>query len=102
MRNTRRFYCTLIGVSAAALPMLAHAADVVKDSRYLRDDRGAVAVSGTGLCVRTGSWTPDTTVAGCDPMPQRVAVAPPPEPAPPAAAAPAEPVAPPPALAETP
>jgi OmpA-OmpF porin, OOP family len=102
MSNTRRFYCTLIGATAAAVSTLAVAQTGANDpSRYLRDSRNTVVVSGTGLCVRTGTWTPDTTVAGCDPMPRPVAAAAP-EPAPPApaAAAPAEPETPPAAIAE--
>jgi len=109
MGNTRRFrrISCIVGASAAAFSGLAFdaAAQQVDPSRYLRDSSGAVAVSGTGLCIRTGSWTPGTTVEGCDPMPRPVAAAPAPAPEPepaPAAAAPAEPVAPPPALAETP
>jgi len=111
MGNTRRTrtHSTLAAAAvAAAFATLAHdaaAQTVVVEpadaARYLTDSRGSVAVSGTGLCVHTGSWSPGTTVAGCDPMPRRVAVAPAPEPEPaPAAAAPAEPVAPPQQLAE--
>jgi OmpA-OmpF porin, OOP family len=118
MGNTRRIriHSTLAAAAvAAAFATLAHdaaaqtaAQTVVVEpadaSRYVTDSRGGVAVSGTGLCVHTGSWTPGTTVAGCDPLPRRVAAAPAPEPEPappaPAAAAPAEPVAPPQQLAE--
>ena len=104
MNNHRQLYWALIGASATAFSTIAIDASAQSDSsRYVRDNSGLVVVSGTGLCVRTGSWTPGTTVQGCDPMPRPVAaVIPPPEPAPPApaAAAPVEPVAPPPALAE--
>jgi OmpA-OmpF porin, OOP family len=106
MRNTRLIYCTLIGATAAAFSTLGVAQTTdrtIDSSRYLRDNSGAVVVSGTGLCVRTGTWTPGTSVVGCDPMPVATAApAPAPEPAPPApaAAAPAEPVTPPAALAE--
>ena len=113
MGKTRRLrtHSTLAAASvAAALATLAHvaaAADVVviKDpadtTRYVTSAGGSVVVSGTGLCVHTGEWTPGTSVVGCDPMPQKVAAAPPPAPEPaPAAAAPAEPVAPPQQLAE--
>jgi OmpA-OmpF porin, OOP family len=111
MESNRRLhlYWALVGASAAAFSTIPTGAAaqgtsraVENASRYLVDSSGAVAVSGTGLCVRTGSWTPGNTVPGCDPIERRVAAAPAPEPAPPApaAAAPVEPVAPPPALAE--
>lgn len=35
---------------------------------YLRATDGSVVRSGTGLCWRTGSWTPDTKDASCDTM----------------------------------
>jgi OOP family OmpA-OmpF porin len=122
MSTTRglRFHPTLVAASvAAAIATIAHdaAAQAVVErttitqptiversdaSRYVTTNQGNVVVSGTGLCVETGSWTPGTSVAGCDPLPRRVAAAPEPQPEPPApaAAAPAEPVAPPQQLAE--
>lgn len=33
---------------------------------YSQDTRGTVTRSGFGLCWRSGSWTPDNAVAGCD------------------------------------
>lgn len=34
---------------------------------YVIDSRGVVAKSGTGLCWRTGYWTPAMAIAECDP-----------------------------------
>ncbi|MDO8958143.1 MAG: OmpA family protein [Rhodocyclaceae bacterium] len=34
---------------------------------YVIDQRGVVAKSGTGLCWRTGYWTPAMAIAECDP-----------------------------------
>ncbi|MFN3883504.1 MAG: outer membrane protein OmpA [Rhodocyclaceae bacterium] len=59
---------------------------------YVIDQRGYVAKSGTGLCWRTGYWTPAMAIAECDPdLAPKAAPAPAPAPAPaakPAAAAP--------------
>ncbi len=106
MINNRILCTTFLGASAMTLSALAAAATTSEDaSRYLMTSQQTVAVSGYGTCVRTGSWTPDTSlpVLGCDDSPRRVATAPAPAPEPepaPAAAAPAEPVTPPPAVAE--
>lgn len=62
---------------------------------YLRASDGSVVRSGTGLCWRTGSWTPDTKDASCDTM-VAVADAPMPTPMP----APAEPSRPAPAAVQ--
>lgn len=35
-------------------------------SAYLQDGRGVIARSGTGMCWRSGSWTPADAVPGCD------------------------------------
>lgn len=35
-------------------------------SAYLQDSRGVVVRSASGLCWRTGTWTPADAVAGCD------------------------------------
>lgn len=56
-------------------------------SAYVQDARGTVVRSGTGLCWRTGYWTPaDAKVVGCDGY---IAQAPAPAAAPAAAPAPA-------------
>ena len=36
------------------------------NSAYLQDGRGVIARSGTGLCWRTGYWTPADAVSGCE------------------------------------
>jgi OOP family OmpA-OmpF porin len=100
MVNNRSISATLLGASAMALSVLATSAAAQDEaSRYVNDARGTAVMSAFGLCWRTGSWTPGTTIPGCDPSPAPVAAAPLPAPAPepaPVAAAPAEPVTPPP------
>jgi OOP family OmpA-OmpF porin len=98
----------LLGLATAASAEAPPAGDIVLDVKsskplpYAIDSRGVVVRSGTGLCWRTGYWTPalaaDTPVvgspfpAGCacdkDLMPQEKCVPPPPPPAPPAPPAP--------------
>lgn len=65
----------MIKVLALALVAVstAHAQDALTDIRapspssaYLQDGRGVVARSGTGMCWRSGSWTPADAVPGCD------------------------------------
>lgn len=62
---------------------------------YVIDARGNVAKSGTGLCWRTGYWTPAMAIAECDPdlvkkdAPKAAPAAPAPAPAPAAAPMPA-------------
>ncbi|MDI6750158.1 MAG: outer membrane protein OmpA [Pseudomonadota bacterium] len=57
---------------------------------YVIDQRGYVAKSGTGLCWRTGYWTPAMAIAECDPdLVPKAAPAPAPAPAPAAQPAPA-------------
>lgn len=79
----------LCGASSAAL-----AAPTAENyGGYLRASDGSVVRSGTGLCWRTGSWTPDTKDAACDTMvavADRVEPAPAPAPAPAPVAAPAQ------------
>lgn len=57
------------------------------NSAYVQDSRGVIARSGTGLCWRTGYWTPADAVPGCDgEIAKPVAAAAPAAPAAPAAA----------------
>jgi len=57
---------------------------------YVIDQRGYVAKSGTGLCWRTGYWTPAMAIAECDPdLVPKAAPAPAPAAAPAAAPKPA-------------
>ena len=75
-----------------ALVLSASALAQTNTSAYLVDTRGNVAKSGTGLCWRTGYWTPAAAIAECDPDLVKKEAAPAPKPAappaPPAAAAP--------------
>jgi OOP family OmpA-OmpF porin len=57
---------SLLGLSAAAIAQTPgiNMNDVVG---YVIDQRGYVAKSGTGLCWRTGYWTPAMAIEECDP-----------------------------------
>ncbi|MEW6164961.1 MAG: outer membrane protein OmpA [Pseudomonadota bacterium] len=56
----------LIGVGAAAQAQTP-GIDMNGTVGYVIDQRGYVAKSGTGLCWRTGYWTPAMAIAECDP-----------------------------------
>ncbi len=84
---------TLAGVGAAAQAQTP-GIDMKGTVGYVIDQRGFVAKSGTGLCWRTGYWTPAMAIAECDPdlvkkEAPKAAPAPAPAPAPAAAPAPA-------------
>lgn len=59
---------------------------VEKTEAYAVDDNGAVAKNSTGLCWRTGYWTPAMAIYECDPdlvkLPEKIAEAPAPAPIP--------------------
>lgn len=76
---------TLLGLSAAALAQTP-GIDMKGTVGYVIDQRGYVAKSGTGLCWRTGYWTPAMAIEECDPDLVKKAA---PAAAAPAAAAPA-------------
>ena len=38
---------------------------------YVTDGSGQIVKTGTGLCLRNGSWSPADAVNGCDPAPER-------------------------------
>ena len=56
----------LLGVSAAAFAQTP-GIDTASTVGYAIDQRGYVAKSGTGLCWRTGYWTPAMAIEECDP-----------------------------------
>lgn len=58
----------------SVMAMGAHA----EKSEYWHSSNGAVVKSGTGTCVRSGTWTPAFATDECDPglMPKKVAAAP--------------------------
>ncbi len=71
----------VVTISASAQTVDAKAA--TPNSAYVQDSRGVVVRSGTGLCVRTGYWTPaDAVVVGCDGVVAQAAAEPAPAPAP--------------------
>ena len=57
---------TLLGLSVSALAQTA-GIDMKGTVGYAIDQRGSVVKSGTGLCWRTGYWTPAMAVEECDP-----------------------------------
>ena len=66
----------LIGISAIALAQTP-GIDRSGNVGYLVDSRDNVVKSGTGLCWRTGYWTPAMAIAECDPdLVKKEAVAP--------------------------
>lgn len=56
----------LVGIGAAAQAQTP-GIDLKGTVGYVIDQRGYVAKSGTGLCWRTGYWTPAMAIAECDP-----------------------------------
>lgn len=54
-------------VAAGAAQALTPGVDLNGTVGYVIDQRGDVAKSGTGLCWRTGYWTPAMAIAECDP-----------------------------------
>ncbi|MCM2309539.1 MAG: OmpA family protein [Sulfuritalea sp.] len=87
---------TLLGLSAAAVAQTP-GIDRSGTVGYVIDQRDNVVKSGTGLCWRTGYWTPAMAIEECDPdlvkkpapAPAPAAAAPAPAPAPAAAPKPA-------------
>jgi OOP family OmpA-OmpF porin len=60
----------LLVVSACAtalFPMQVMANSETRTQGYLVDSRGELVMSGTGLCWRTGYWTPEMAIEECDP-----------------------------------
>ncbi len=79
----------MLGLSAAAFAQTS-GIDLKGTVGYAIDQRGEVVRSGTGLCWRTGYWTPAMAIEACDPdLVKKAAPAAAPAAAAPAAAAPA-------------
>ena len=66
---------TLLGLSVSALAQTP-GIDTKGTVGYVIDQRGSVVKSGTGLCWRTGYWTPAMAVEECDPDLVKKAAAP--------------------------
>jgi OOP family OmpA-OmpF porin len=84
IKNTVKLSMTaavFLGIGAAAFAQTP-GIDTKGTVGYVIDQRGYVAKSGTGLCWRTGYWTPAMAIPECDPDLAKKA-----EPAKPAAAA---------------
>ncbi len=82
-----------IGAAIAQTPGI----DMTGSVGYAIDQRGNVVKSGTGLCWRTGYWTPAMAVEECDPDLVKKPAPPPPPPAPVPAPEPPKPAPPAPA-----
>lgn len=86
-------------IAASAVASFAASAQVkdikaaTPNSAYVQDGRGVVARNSTGLCWRTGYWTPADAVPGCDAplVVEQQKAAPAPAPAPVVAPAPVKP-----------
>jgi OOP family OmpA-OmpF porin len=68
--GTQKTLLNLVVVAACAAaispaPVMAH--NEVRTQGYLVDSQGELAKSGTGLCWRTGYWTPEMAIEECDP-----------------------------------
>ncbi|MBI5900260.1 MAG: OmpA family protein [Rhodocyclales bacterium] len=75
----------MLGLSAAAFAQTS-GIDLKGTVGYAIDQRGEVVRSGTGLCWRTGYWTPAMAIEACDPdLVKKAAPAAAPAPAAPAA-----------------
>ena len=57
-------YC----LATAALPSIAQTdiKTTTTNNAYIQDGRGTITRSGTGLCWRSGYWTPADSLPGCD------------------------------------
>ncbi len=64
--KTSLLLATLLGTAITAQAQTA-GIDLKGTVGYVIDQRGYVAKSGTGLCWRTGYWTPAMAIAECDP-----------------------------------
>lgn len=68
MKNAKQslLLAALLGFSATVFAQTP-GVDLKGTVGYVIDQRGNVAKSGTGLCWRTGYWTPALAIAECDP-----------------------------------
>lgn len=63
MKQKSMLVATLIALATTGYGVISQAAD----QGYVVDGRGQPVKSGTGLCWRTGFWTPAMAIAECDP-----------------------------------
>lgn len=70
MNQIVRISCLLGAILAPAI------ADSAELAGYLVDGQGNPVLSGTGSCIRTGSWSERLPGAGCDATPDRVTLLP--------------------------
>ncbi|HXA48269.1 MAG TPA: OmpA family protein [Burkholderiaceae bacterium] len=69
IKTLARALAAAIAVSASVPALAQSTTDIMAktpSSAYLQDSRGAIVRSGTGMCWRTGYWTPADAVLGCD------------------------------------
>jgi OmpA-OmpF porin, OOP family len=65
--NPKKQYAWLAAGFLLLASLCAPAIAQVKPLAYLQDSRGVVVKNSTGLCWRTGYWTPAQATAECDP-----------------------------------
>ena len=61
----------LLAIMLSAVTVLAVAQGT---PGYVTDGSGQIVKTGTGLCLHTGTYTPQNAVRGCDPIPERAPV----------------------------
>jgi OOP family OmpA-OmpF porin len=62
-------FAAVFAVSASDSALAQSTTDIkakTPNSAYVQDSSGAIVRSGTGMCWRTGYWTPADAVLGCD------------------------------------
>lgn len=59
-----------VGQAAAAVALALAAGTAGAVPGYATDSKSSAVVSGSGLCWRTGDWTPDKAAAPCDAVPR--------------------------------
>lgn len=64
--KTSRLVINMFAIASLTVAGIASADEITKEG-YLTDTRGNVVKSGTGLCWRTGFWTPAMAIMECDP-----------------------------------
>ena len=67
MKTTIRLTQISLATALACTVLAAGAQAPTSTTGYVVDQRGLVAKSGTGLCWRTGYWTPAMAILECDP-----------------------------------
>lgn len=75
-RKTLLNLVVIAACAAGAFPAQVMAHNEPRTQGYLVDSQGELVRSGTGLCWRTGYWTPEMAIEECDPDLIKIAEAP--------------------------